>query len=87
MSDAAAEAIRAFAEEFEGVLSDEAILDVRDWCEHGEWLLAVEVLGEKLFDEGVRLNDDQRRTFVTLLTGCGGDESGFAPLLRDPPIE
>lgn len=74
-------AIQALASEFSGLLAEEVRADVEDWCEHGEWLLALEVLAERLFEAGVGIDHEQRRRFASLVESCGGDESRFAFLL------
>lgn len=62
-------------------LQPETVDDVRDWIDHSEWLLALEVLAEHMIENGDRLTGMEWDAFRELLANSGGDIDRFRALL------
>lgn len=61
-------------------LDPETDADVRDWVNHSEWLLALEVLAEHSIDRGARFEPSVATSFREVVTICGGDPGRYVAL-------
>jgi hypothetical protein len=77
VTDSLAASIRTFALEFRQVLPEDVLADVLDWCDHHEWLLALEVLAEKLYEHGLKIDQGQWDRLRQLVEQSGGTLTRF----------
>lgn len=69
--------IHAFADRLSPKVPPETVTDVKDWADHTEWSLALEVLAEHLFDSGNAFDADEWAEFNHLIEVTECDPARF----------
>lgn len=79
--------IRAFADRLSPKVPATTVADVKDWVDHTELSLALEVLAEHLFDSGNTFDADEWAEFSHLVdvTQCDPDRFNFVKPTSSAP--
>ena len=67
-----------FTDRVAAKVSESTVADVKDWASLTEWLLALDVLAEHLFDSGNKVESAEWRDFQALAIACGADPRRYA---------
>ncbi|TQL67190.1 hypothetical protein FB381_1063 [Nocardioides albertanoniae] len=67
-----------FADDIAPKVPEATVVDVKDWASHTEWILALDVLAEHLFDSGNKFDEREWQQFCQIAVASGADARRYS---------